>query len=154
MVRSIMVREMREEDVQTVLHIEKESFPSPWSEKLFVDEFSRDFSHSLVACEEERGLVVGYIVFWTILDESHILNIAVSPFARRKGVGRALMRRCEEISVESNTSYIYLEVRKGNVPAMSLYSKIGYQTIGLRKGYYTDTGDDALIMMKRLEGSE
>ncbi len=141
---------MKEEDLEKVMEIERRSFVSPWSEGLFREELWREFSNPLVAVDPDTGETVGYIVFWVIHDECHILNIAVDPSRRREGIGEKLMKACEEVSREGGASYLYLEVRESNLPAINLYRKLGYRFFGLRKGYYTDTKEDAWVMVKIL----
>lgn len=148
--KGISLRRMRHGDVPGVMDIEKRSFTSPWGAHLFHEEVDRDFSHPVVAVDEETGRVVGYIIFWVVYDECHILNIAVDPERRRQGIGEALMRHCEEVARAKRVPYIYLEVRESNRPAIALYKKLGYRFFGLRRGYYTDTKEDALVMAKFL----
>lgn len=147
---TIRVRDMRPDDVDAVMGIERVSFPTPWSRRLFEEEFQRDFSSALVACREPDGPVLGYAVCWTVASESHLLNIAVRPEARDRGVGRALLRECIRRGARKGARKIYLEVRPTNAPAIHLYESEGFVRVGIRRNYYTDTGEDALLLSRRI----
>jgi ribosomal-protein-alanine N-acetyltransferase len=149
----ITIRDMRQDDIERVMAIEKSSFPTPWSRRLFEEELDREFSDALVACGEE-GLVLGYAVCWTVAGESHLLNIATGPEARRKGVARALLHECVRRGAAAGAKWIHLEVRPGNTPALRLYKSEGFECIGIRKQYYTDTGEDALLFARRIGADE
>lgn len=130
------------------MEIEQGSFPTPWSRALFEEEIGRTFSHSIVALAEPEGEVLGYAVCWTVAEESHLLNIAVRPGARRRGIGGLLVRECIRRGAKSRSRRIFLEVRPGNEPALVLYRREGFRFVGVRKGYYTDTGEDALVLVR------
>jgi len=134
--------------------IEQRSFPTPWSRALFEEEIGRSFSHSIVALAEPGGEVLGYSVCWTVAEESHLLNIAVHPGARGRGIGRLLLRESIRLGAKSRSRSIFLEVRPGNEPALALYRREGFRFVGLRKGYYTDTGEDALILARRIGSAD
>ncbi|MDH3259051.1 MAG: ribosomal protein S18-alanine N-acetyltransferase [Deltaproteobacteria bacterium] len=151
MVEGYILREMEKEDINRILEIERESFRLPWSRALFLDEFTRDYSHTYVVCDREKGEVQGFIIFWVLFDECHILNISVAKAMRRRGLGEKLMQRCEKIANNKGASYLYLEVREGNQPAINLYGKLGFRFVGLRRGYYTDTGEDGWVMIKNVK---
>ncbi|MCL5883979.1 MAG: ribosomal protein S18-alanine N-acetyltransferase [Deltaproteobacteria bacterium] len=144
------IREMGPADLDGVMAIEAVSFPTPWSRRLFVEEIGRVFSDALVAVRESDGSVLGYAVCWTVAGESHLLNIAVHPDARGRGLGRALLRECLRRGASAGATRIHLEVRPGNREALGLYRKEGFRLIGIRRGYYTDTGEDALILAREL----
>ena len=97
---------------------------------------------------ELSGRVVGYIGVWKIVDEGHITNVAVSPDYRRMQIGSALLKTMLEITAEEGIVRHTLEVRTGNEAAIGLYEKFGFETAGVRKGYYEDNGEDALIMWR------
>lgn len=148
------IREMEPRDLDGVMAIEKVSFPTPWSRKLFAEELTREFSDALVAIAAPEGTVLGYAVCWTVADESHLLNIAVHPDARGQGVGGILLRECIRRGARAGASRIHLEVRTGNEPALRLYRREGFSFIGIRKGYYTDTGEDAILLSRELTSSD
>lgn len=130
--------------------IERVSFPSPWSRALFEEEIGRDFSDAIVAVEEPEEKVNGYAVCWTVGEDSHLLNIAVRPDARNRGIGRSLLRECIRRSAHAGGRRIYLEVRPGNEPALFLYRREGFRFVGVRKGYYVDTGEDAVVLLREI----
>jgi ribosomal-protein-alanine N-acetyltransferase len=131
-----------------VMAIEKASFPSPWSRTLFEEEIGRDFSDVIVAVEDPEEKVAGYAICWTVGEDSHLLNIAVRPDARNRGIGRSLLRECIRRGLHAGGRRIYLEVRLGNEPALSLYRREGFRFVGVRKGYYVDTGEDAIVLLR------
>ena len=130
--------------------IERVSFPSPWARALFEEEIGRDFSDAIVVIEEPAGEVAGYAVCWTVGEESHLLNIAVRPDARRLGVGRSMVKECIRRAALAGGRRIVLEVRLGNDEAIRLYRREGFRPVGLRKGYYTDTGEDAIVLLREI----
>ncbi len=150
MVIDAVIRKMGKADIDRVLELERESFPTPWSRALFLEELDRDYSHNYVVCRRETGEVLGFIIFWVLFDECHILNICVAKGMRRCGLGGKLMETCEDVAADTGASYIYLEVREGNSPAISLYKKLGFRYVGVRKGYYADTGEDGWVMIKNV----
>lgn len=139
---------MREEHLDQVYRIEKVSFPTPWSRASFLGELKNDFARYLVAAKDER--VLGYAGMWLILDEAHVTNLAVHPDYRGRGVGRALMAGLMWLAVCLGAVRMTLEVRVSNEAAIGLYKRLGFRQEGRRRGYYSDTGEDALIMWKNL----
>ncbi|HEX3016161.1 MAG TPA: ribosomal protein S18-alanine N-acetyltransferase [Desulfobacteria bacterium] len=132
-----------------VLEIEKQSFPTPWSRYAFNCELNdNEFAHYF--CVTHQNKVVGYMGVWVIIDEGHITNVAIHQDYRNRGLGELLMRtvasRCLALGVERMT----LEVRTSNLIAQSLYKRLGFTSAGIRKGYYTDTQEDAIIMWKEI----
>lgn len=150
----IRIREMRPGDLDEVMAIEEVSFPTPWTRKLFEEEIDRGFSDALVAVPAEGAGVLGYSICWTVADESHLLNIAVRPDARGRGVGRALLVECIRRGARAGAGRIHLEVRAGNVPAIRMYEREGFFFQGIRRGYYTDTGEDAVLYSRELRRSD
>lgn len=140
---------MRADDIDGVMEIEKVSFPTPWSRRLFDEEIGRPFSSPLIA-EGDGGELLGYAVCWTVAGEAHLLNIAVDPGARGQGVGRALVRECIRRSAGAGAEAIYLEVRPSNRIAIRLYASEGFMFMGVRKKYYTDTGEDAMVYVRTI----
>lgn len=146
------VEPMRLEDLDEVLTIEKGSFPTPWSRNMFLEEMENRNSR-LTVFKIERA-IVGYVCFWVVLDEAHLLNVAVHPTKRRQGLGRLIMAEIEALCIKEGLKRVILEVARKNVAARSLYRKCGFHSIGFRKNYYGVTKDDALIMEKDLPPSE
>jgi len=143
---AVRIEEMRLQDVDQVLGIERRSYPTPWSRRAFVSELTENaYAHYLVARLGQR--VVGYIGMWFVIDEGHITNVAVHPDARNRGVGRQLMQAAMDLARLSGGVRVTLEVRISNAVAQHLYSSLGFQTVGVRRGYYTDNGEDAYIMV-------
>lgn len=140
-------------DLDGVMAIEEVSFPTPWSREMFLEDFPRDFSDTLVAAGTEDE-VLGYAVCWTLAGESHLLNIAVHPARRGRGIGRALLSECIRRAARAGASLLFLEVRAGNEAAQRLYRSMGFVSRGIRKGYYTDTGEDAVILDREVRKSD
>jgi len=141
-------------DLDEVLAIEEVSFPTPWPRKLFEEEIVREFSDALVAVPAEGEGVVGYSICWTVADESHLLNIAVRLDSRERGVGSQLLGECIRRGARAGAGRIYLEVRAGNAPAIRMYEREGFSFQGIRRGYYADTGEDAVLLTRELRRSD
>jgi len=128
--------------------IEKESFLSPWSAGLF----ARELESSLSVCLAARlhgaaeTLLVGYIIFWMILDEIHLHNLAVGKKYRRRGIAERLLQSMQDMAAKNGLTALTLEVRESNDAAIHLYQKHGFIVKGIRPHYYTDTDENALIM--------
>jgi ribosomal-protein-alanine N-acetyltransferase len=143
-------RDLDPGDLYEVMAIEMASFPSPWSPKLFEEEIGRTFSDAVVAVEEPGGEVAGYTICWTVGEESHLLNIAVRPDARGRGIGRALLKECLRRTARAGARRIFLEVRPSNQQAIRIYRREGFRFVGIREGYYTDTGEDAIVFSREI----
>jgi ribosomal-protein-alanine N-acetyltransferase len=141
---------MAHADLDGVMAVETVSYLTPWSRRLFEEEIGREFSDAIVAVTAREGDVLGFAVCWTVADQSHLLNIAVRPDARGRGIGTALLRECCRRGAEAGAERIYLEVRAGNAEAVRLYRREGFVAEGIREKYYTDTGEDAIVMSKML----
>lgn len=150
----VTIREMEPGDLDGVMAIEGVSFPTPWPRKLFEEEIARDFSDALVAVPADGEGVLGYSICWTVADEAHLLNIAVRPDARGSGVGSSLLRECILRSARAGADRIHLEVRAGNGPAIRMYEREGFSFQGVRRGYYADTGEDAVLLSRELRRSD
>ncbi len=154
----VRIEQMRMEDLDDVMIIEKASFITPWTRGMFIEELGSHHSVCLVAkmLDEsgsgEKSKIIGFICSYFILDEIHILNIAVHPSYRRKGIAGLMMKEIIKKGYERGSRCIFLEVRVKNKAAIRFYEKLGFKVIGVRKGYYADTGEDALIMEKELKG--
>ena len=141
-----LIRRMTVEDVPAVAAIEAATFPTPWSEDAFRKEITDNpVARYLVA--EKDGAVIGFAGAWIILDESHITNIAILAEHRGNGYGRMLTSALMQYLSNLGAAYATLEVRKSNLTAQRLYKSLGYVSVGVRKRYYEDNGEDALLMV-------
>ena len=135
---------MKEEDLDQVLEIERNSFPHPWLRQHFTDELNSPHASPLSAFDAS-GRLVGYICPMQLLDEGHILDVAVDPALRGAGVGRLLVQQVVQDCRFGGASFVSLEVRESNLSAIALYKKMGFIEVGRRKRYY-ENGEDALMM--------
>jgi ribosomal-protein-alanine N-acetyltransferase len=141
------IRRMRERDLPAVSEIERLSFSNPWSDNTFRGEIQNTaVSFPMVAVRRPGEEVVGYIVYWQIRDDVQINNIAVHPGCRGSGLGEAMIRYAIAKSREADATFITLEVRQSNTPALTLYRKLGFEIMGTRKNYYTKPDEDAYVM--------
>ena len=140
---------MRPEDLDEVLAIERASFSMPWSRGAFLYEIQQN---RVARCRVMRaeGRIVGYLCIWEIADEIHITNVAVHPLRRRQGIARALLGGLLAEAQARDLRLVVLEVRPSNKEAIALYESFGFRVTGRRRGYYYDTGEDALVMEARL----
>ena len=145
MASDIKIRRMTMADVDGVAAVEAATFPTPWSRDAFASEMSNVAARYLVA--EKDGRVIGFAGAWIILDESHITNIAVLKDERGQGIGRQLTHGLMQYLSNLGAAYATLEVRKSNIVAQNLYVSLGFIKLGVRKRYYEDNGEDALIMV-------
>ena len=145
MASEYIVRRMTLADVDGVAAVEAATFPTPWSRDAFESEMKNVAARYLVA--EQNGQIIGYAGAWIILDESHITNIAVQKEYRGQGIGRALTAGLLQYLSNLGAAYATLEVRKSNEVAQRLYVSLGFIKLGVRKRYYEDNGEDALIMV-------
>ena len=142
----IVLRPMEARDLDEVLRIEEASFSAPWSRASMEKELVSPQSHYLVAVLAKTGEVAGYAGYWQVMDEGHIMNIAVREDQRGTGIGRRLMEAMLASGDPLGILYWTLEVRVSNVPALRLYESIGFSSAGIRPGYYTDPREDANIL--------
>lgn len=143
---NIMYRKMTLDDIDQVLLIEQEAFDTPWTREAFEHEMTTNlYSHYLVA-ETESKDIIGYCGMWVVMDESHITNVAVAERMRGNKIGEGLMREAIRVVTEQSVVLMTLEVRVSNDVAKNLYYKLNFQDGGIRKNYYSDTGEDALVM--------
>lgn len=148
----IEIRRLTRKDLEEVLAIEKACFPAPWSRAAFEQEFLSPYAHLLAAGDPEAaGRVCGYLCFWLVAEEGHILNLAVHPERRGRGVGGRLLEYTLGFAQAKGAEEVYLEVRRSNFRAISLYRRFHFQPRGVRPGYYRESGEDAIIMGLRLE---
>lgn len=143
---SVKIKPMQKTDLDDVISIEAKAYGEHhWSKDSFMSELSNDLAKYFSAFNTD-GQLIGYCGCWQILEEAHITNIAVSPDYRRKHIGEALLTSIIDECYRNMAKYITLEVRVSNTPAISLYEKYGFKSLGARKGYYQDNNEDALIM--------
>ena len=141
----VVVEPMRLEDVSAVHEIERLSFRTPWPAYAFEQELKGNrLAHYVVARAGDR--VVGFAGIWMMVDEAHITTFSVHPEWRRQQIGRQLLLSLVELSVTIGARRMTLEVRASNESAQSLYRSFGFEVAGRRPGYYTDDGEDALVM--------
>jgi ribosomal-protein-alanine N-acetyltransferase len=143
-------RRMRELDLPRVMEIERPAFSHPWSEEMIRRELEHEFSTVLLATDGRDGPILGFAVVWLVHDELHVLNVAVAPESRRRGVARSVLDRVEGNGREQGARVAMLEVRRSNAPAIALYRSLGYHEVGVRPRYYAEDGEDALVMDKAL----
>ena len=139
---------MNDSHVSQVAQLEKLCFADPWSEKSIASELTNPLSYWLVAVEGDT--VAGYIGSQSVMGESDMMNVAVAPEHRRRGVGEALVSALAEVLKEQGNESLALEVRASNRPAIALYEKLGFSQVGRRPGYYRNPREDALILKKML----
>ena len=137
---------MNEHHVPQIALLERECFADPWSQQSIASELHNPLSLWLVA--QEGQTLLGYVGSQTCLDETDMMNIAVSPTSRRQGVARALIEALVSALRERGSNQLTLEVRASNGPARQLYESLGFLQVGLRKNYYRNPKEDALILRK------
>lgn len=140
---------MNKDHVSQIAQLEAQCFSDPWSEKSIASELENPLSLWLVA--EENGRVWGYVGSQTVLDESDMMNVAVDPGFRRQGIARALIEKLIAELSKMGSRCLRLEVRVSNENARALYARMGFQQLGLRKNYYHNPKEDALILGKEWE---
>jgi ribosomal-protein-alanine N-acetyltransferase len=144
---SFFIRAMLAGDLAAVVALERRCHISPWSAQLFEEELSKEYSTIDLLWQSER--LVGYLCSWQICDELHVLNVAVDPSFRRRGLGRLLLSHVLKRSSSNGCPRAFLEVRAGNIHALCLYRAFDFKIIGHRTNYYQD-GEDALVMEREI----
>ena len=145
----LVIEPLDEAHLARVLEIERELFRAPWSLAMFRQEVEEKWlSRSFVAISE--GEVVAYVIAWFLRGEVHILNLGVTPSHQRRGIARRLLRHILDFAEETNSALITLEVRVSNEAAKRLYASMGFASVGIRRRYYRDNDEDALVMTRRL----
>lgn len=139
-----IVRPMQSMDVERVAQLERICFRTPWSKDALAGELKNRIAHYLVF--ERDGKVIAYAGMWVIYEEAHITNVAVDPQFRRQGIAKRVMLCMMRTARLFNATEMTLEVRENNLPAQALYALLDFEKAGVRKGYYTDTGEAAYIM--------
>ena len=143
-----LIQELEQEHLEQIMQIEKASFPTPWTEGMFLSELTSPRSYHFVATREggQKAVVLCYIFFWIFMEEVHILNLATHPNFRKLGIASSLLLFVLDFAYRKGGIIYLLEVREGNRAAVSLYQKMGFSAWGIRKKYYTDTGEDGILM--------
>jgi [ribosomal protein S18]-alanine N-acetyltransferase len=145
----VSLRPMATGDMEQVMAIERASFAYPWSSRFFLQELEVECARSVVA--ETNGRIAGYVLFWLLPDEIDIHNIAVHREYRRRGLGRLLLNQVVARAKRRQSLRVTLEVRISNIGARKLYEASGFVISGIRRGYYSDNGEDALAMELNLK---
>jgi ribosomal-protein-alanine N-acetyltransferase len=161
------IRRMRPQDLDEILQIERACFRHPWSAEMFRRELEHDWSTIMVAmepvppeerpphppgkgAESDKWRITGFLIYWNVHDEVHVLNLAVRPEHRRRGVARALMMEASARGRANGAALLTLEVRRTNEAALELYRTLGFRAVGIRPNYYADEHEDAIVMVRDL----
>ncbi|HEX9269866.1 MAG TPA: ribosomal protein S18-alanine N-acetyltransferase [Candidatus Limnocylindria bacterium] len=144
-VAPVVIDDMTLDDIDDVQEVERSSFPVPWPANAFRHELTQNRNARYVVARAGNR-VAGYAGLWLMVDEAHITTFAVHPGFRRQRVGERLLQRLFEIAAVMNAEWLTLEVRASNLPAQRLYEKYGFRRAGVRRRYYSDNNEDALIM--------
>ena len=145
---NVTLRQLSQRDLASVERIERASYPTPWSRSMFAGELAKPSSVCLGAFDDETGRLIGYLIASRYVDAWHVMNVAVAPEHRRHGIGGSLLERLFEVTAAEGRRGYTLEVRVSNEQAIRLYERLGFRPRGIRRGYYTDNREDALIMWK------
>jgi [ribosomal protein S18]-alanine N-acetyltransferase len=143
---AIEIRVLELSDLNAIEAIEQKAYPTPWSRSMFASELAKPTSICLGAFEGRD--LVGYVINSRYVDAWHVMNVAVDPEHQRRGVATALLERLFEVTRDDERRGYTLEVRVSNEDAIGLYEKLGFDSRGIRRGYYTDNREDALIMWR------
>lgn len=144
----LFIEPMRPADLDEVDAIEQHSFKNPWPARVFLEELGRAWARVDVARVD--GRVVGFCNYWLVKDEVHLLAIATHPDRRRGGIGARLLGHLVDRARATDCVLVTLEVRRSNRPAIALYERFGFAAVGVRRGYYQEDGEDALVMTLEL----
>lgn len=147
------LRPASEEDLVQILNIERQAYPLPWKNEAFVDELTKPFSKFLVYTDDETDEVItAYIIYWLMFDECHILNVTVGLEWRGLGIAQKLVRQAMQDAIKKDMKRVFLEVRKSNHAAITMYQKLGFFIDHVKKSFYAD-GEDAFFMVLFLNQS-
>lgn len=138
---------MTAEDLDEILAMESRSFQDPWPDEVFHAELRHCWSHCHVLRRTESDALLGYIVFWSVADEVHLLNVAVDPNERHHHYGRLLVDFMLGFASAHSARFVTLEVRRSNTAAIALYESSGFKQVGVRPKYYANNGEDALLLL-------
>ena len=144
----IEFRKLKLRDLNAIEEIERTSYPTPWSRSMFAGELAKPSSICLGAVEAEKEELVGYLIISRYVDAWHVMNVAVSPSHQGRGIATQLLEHLFEVTRDDERRGYTLEVRLSNTDAIRLYEKLGFERRGIRRGYYTDNREDALIMWR------
>ncbi|MDO8587814.1 MAG: ribosomal protein S18-alanine N-acetyltransferase [Armatimonadota bacterium] len=144
MAQRVKIERMKPADVPRIMEIEVQCFPTPWHESAYLTELSNRSAYYVVASLGDR--IVGYAGLWIIMDEAHITTIGVDPTCRGKKVGEQLLVAMLDEAISRGARRITLEVRETNEVAQNLYRKYGFTPAAIRRGYYTDNSENAIVM--------
>lgn len=147
--RDYIVRKMTSRDLDKIMAIEVEAFSLPWSRESYASELENRYATYVVA--DYDGEIAGYGGIWVVVDEAHITNVAVNLKYRGQGISHNLLASLENVARLKRAIHIFLEVRVSNQNALSLYEGHGFMAAGIRKQYYSDNDEDALVMVKMLQ---
>jgi [ribosomal protein S18]-alanine N-acetyltransferase len=142
------LRRLQLRDLAAIEEIERSSYPTPWSRSMFAGELTKPSSICLGAYDGETGALLGYLIISRYVDAWHVMNVAVAPEHRRRGIAATLLDRLFELTAGDGRRGYTLEVRVSNTSAIKLYERAGFRARGIRRGYYTDNREDALIMWR------
>ncbi len=143
---ALHIRPLDLSDLSAIERVEQRAYPTPWSRSMFASELAKPTSICLGAFEGDE--LVGYVINSRYVDAWHVMNVAVDPELRRRGVASALLERLFELTHDDERRGYTLEVRVSNEGAIRLYERLGFEARGIRRGYYTDNREDALIMWR------
>ena len=141
-------RRLKLRDLNAIEVIERSAYPTPWSRSMFAGELAKPSSICLGAIDAEDNQLVGYLIISRYVDAWHVMNLAVADSHRRRGIATRLMERLFDLTAGDGRRGYTLEVRVSNEAAIKLYESVGFKARGVRRGYYTDNREDALIMWK------
>jgi len=144
----IEIRRLALADLSAIERIEREAYPTPWSRSMFAGELAKPSSISLGAFDPEAGHLVGYLITSRYVDAWHIMNLAVAAGSRRRGIASDLLDELFHLTDDDPRRGYTLEVRVSNGNAIKLYERMGFERTGLRRAYYTDNREDAIVMWK------
>ena len=148
------LRPLQLRDLAAIEEIEHRSYPTPWSRSMFASELAKPSSICLGAFDQEDDTLLGYLIISRYVDAWHVMNVAVAPERRRGGIASMLLNRLFEQTAGDGRRGYTLEVRVSNAGAIRLYERLGFRSRGIRRGYYTDNREDALIMWRDPEPVE
>jgi len=148
MIVAVEIRRVASRHLAKIEEIERRSYPTPWSRSMFAAELAKTTSVCLGAFDPEDDELVGYLIVSRYVDAWHVMNLAVSPERRRRGIARRLLEELFALTADDTQRGYTLEVRVSNADAIRLYEQMGFRRHGLRRGYYTDNREDAVIMWR------
>ena len=154
MMLALGIRRLQLRDLGAVEEIERRAYPTPWSRSMFAGEIAKPSSICLGAFDAESARLIGYLIVSRYVDAWHVMNVAVAPDYRRLGIASRLLNDLFELTVHDGQRGYTLEVRVSNEAAIRLYERMGFLGRGVRRGYYTDNREDALIMWRDPEPSQ